>query len=159
MAVRAPLQEQSGQEESSDDSEDLDSPLMQVLVPHRWVTLVDGSKVLIEPWEFEKTQILLPRLSTIYEVFQKGATDTVGGFASDLIMEAFIETKELVRHSMAEPWSDEQFAKLKMEDGLALTTAMVEVCLLRPEGGGLLPKVSELIGALNNLVGATASQT
>ncbi len=145
------VEAQAGSEATEPEADGEDTP-MHTLVPHQTVRMLDGSHVLIEPWPFEKTQIMLPRLTRIYEVFQKGSTDSVGGFANELIVEAFAETKELVREAMSEPYDDEQFKALTMEDGLSLTTAMVAVCLLRPDGGGLLPKVAQLIDALNELV-------
>lgn len=136
----------------ADQAEAADSgnAILRVLIPHREVTLTDGRKVVVKPWPFEQTQLLLPRLASIYTAFVASRGDT-GALANDLLLTAFEETKELIRESVVGGFKDSEFTSCTMEDGVELATAMVEVCLIREKGGGLLPKVAKLVAATNRL--------
>ncbi len=136
-----------------------DDLALKVLVPQKEVKLLCGDRITISPWPFSQTQILLPRLGAIYDAFLESQSTDAGSLANDMLITAFTETKELVRESMSPRWSDEEMDRMTMEDGLTLATTMVEVCLLRPDGGGVLPKVAKLIGAMNSLMGTTKTTT
>ena len=120
-----------------------------VLFPAREIRLLSGKMVVVRPWGLEKGRFMLERLVELFQKMGPSVTD-----AKKMIDVAYDETLQIVRDTIE--WSEADFAELAFEDALDLTQAVIEVCLVRPDGGGALGKVLELLKGATSLMQGVA---
>lgn len=126
-----------------------------ILFPQKLVRLTSGESIAVKPWSIAQGVELTARLVDIMQRLR--AANKIGEIGTQEIVEiAAPECAEIVRVTIG--WSQEDFnSRLTYEDFLNLLGAVFETSLLRADGGGVLPKVIELAGALGPLLKGSAS--
>lgn len=133
----------TSQRKSRDEAE------WQVLFPFKDVELQCGEKVVVRQWDIDTGAILTGRVARLIQKLRgEGAEVEI-----DKLLElAAEECKDIVRITIG--WSEDDFHnKLTFEDFLDLLQAVIDTSLVREDGGGALPKIVALAGALGPLVG------
>lgn len=121
-----------------------------VIFPFRDVELQSGEKVVVRQWDIDTGAVLTGRVAGL---LQKLRGAGLGGEVEldDMLRVAKDECFEIVRVTIG--WTvDELKARANWEDFLSLLQAVIDTSLIREDGGGALPKIVELAGALNPLV-------
>jgi hypothetical protein len=132
-----------------------------VILPEREVVLLSGARVIVRPWPIRKGRLLVDRVIALVErlLEHRRAEALAAGegepprrvaLASDLLDVAFEEVFGIVRDTV--DYSDAQMEALTFEDLLTLTEAVLEVCLIRGEEGGVLGKLARLVDRTGLLV-------
>lgn len=132
----------------------------EVLIPSREVKLTNGTRVLVEPWGMKKGALVLARLEGMSPHLWKRDPHTkqpVGFDAAGLLSSAWDEVVGLIELTLPEVTRAEMEREPRdggwlFEDVLAVTSAVLEVCVLRSDGGGALPLLVSLIGQATELV-------
>jgi hypothetical protein len=148
----APSASEKAAMSTEEATEIAEKKIKRVINPETIVELLDGTTVTVKPWMFDRTELMAFHLTKVVTSFmqaKEGSTDDIAGV---LLQDAMPSTMVLVRESIG--WDEEKFSKIYMEDGLELTKAMVTTCLMRSDGGGLLPKVAELMQLAQGLFSA-----
>lgn len=125
----------------------------RVLFPGKWVPLANGDRVFVEPWGLATGKKLGPVVADL--LARAGGVSAVD--FSSLVRTSQEEVEFLVRETLGltKAEADE---KLAYEDLFTVFQAVVEVCLLREDGGGVLGKVLALAGrAPGEILTAVAS--
>lgn len=126
-----------------------------VIFPFRDVELQSGEKVVVRQWDIDTGAVLTGRVAGL---LQKLRNAGMGGEVEldDMLRVAKDECFEIVRVTIG--WTAEDLkAKANWEDFLSLLQAVIDTSLVREDGGGALPKIVELAGVLNPLVGARSA--
>jgi hypothetical protein len=119
-----------------------DRTLREKLLNGKTLTLLDGKSVTIRPWSIDQRDHLIPVLAEIVVEIQKSGRETWNLAAPAFLLQYSKQTDELVRLSLG--WSDAEMKKLTLEDSLQLTNAVIEICIIRPDGGGPLGELLRL---------------
>jgi hypothetical protein len=141
-------------------------PPASVILPEREVRLLSGAFVIVRPWPIRKGRLLVDRVIALVERLLEhrraealaaapGAAPRRVALATDLLDVAFEEVFGIVRDTV--DYSDEQMEALTFEDLLTLTEAVLEVCLIRGEDGGVLGKLARLVDRTGLLVSRMAA--
>ncbi len=126
------------------------SPI-KVLVPHVEVQLLSGDYVTVKPWGFLQTELFMVRLQRLASIAEEHPNADSAALAAVFTP----EIGSIIQDTIG--YDDEQMAGLTMEDGLELARVIVEVSLLRPDGGGILGKMLKL-RAYSRLFSASTTQ-
>ncbi len=123
---------------------------METIFPFKDVELQSGAKVVVKQWDIDTGAVLTGRVARLIQKMRGQGAEV----ELDKLLElAADECKDIVRITIG--WSEADFnAKLTFEDFLDLLQAVIDTSLVRPDGGGALPKIVALAGALTPLVGA-----
>jgi hypothetical protein len=119
-----------------------DRALREKLLNGKTLTLLDGKRVTIRPWSIDQRDDLIPVLAEIVVEIQKAGRETWNLAAPAFLAKYSKQTDALVQLSLG--WSDAKMKKLTFEDSLQLTNAVIEICILRPDGGGPLGELLRL---------------
>lgn len=115
----------------------------KIVHPDREVRLADGRAVVVRRWRYDQGRLMAARVLAILARVRERRAESAS--ASDLVEAAHDEVYALVRDTLG--WDDAAMRELLYEDFLELASAVVEVCLLRPDGGGVLGKAFRLVEA------------
>lgn len=130
----------------------------EVLHPHRVVTLSNGLDVIVSPWGLEEGGRQTARVVSLVQKIQSGVGEAQRkqDAMTALLDHAQGDILQIVRHTVG--WSDEELkANVQtFEDLLDLWTAVWETSLVKPEGGGTLPKVLRLLGQTTSAMNAAS---
>ena len=121
----------------------------EVLFPYEDVELGSGKKVTVRQWNIDTGAVLTPRVVTLLE---KLRSEGISGEIEldELIRIAKDECLEIVAITIG--WTVEELnARATFDDFLSLLQVVIDQSLVRKDGGGALPKVVALVGALNAL--------
>jgi hypothetical protein len=140
-------------------------PPASIILPEREVRLLSGAYVTVRPWPIRKGRLLVDRVIALVERLLEhrraeaaaapGSAPRRVALATDLLDVAFEEVFGIVRDTV--DYSDEQMEALTFEDLLTLTEAVLEVCLIRGEDGGVLGKLARLVDRTGLLVSRMAA--
>ncbi len=120
---------------------------LKILFPFVDVELHDGSKVVVMQWNIDTGAILSARVIAMMQK-QSGLTGTIE--LSELIARAKGECFDIVATTIG--WTVEELrTKATFEDFMDLLQAVIDTSLVREGGGGALPKLIGLAGALGPL--------
>lgn len=120
-----------------------------VVFPEREVILLDNTRVMIKPWTLKNGRIQRRRITKVLDELRKGGKDFSIASAFELC-EA--EITAVVADTIG--WTVEELEdKIHYEDLFTLAQGVIDTCLLREGGGGVLGKV---VGA-TNLLGQESS--
>lgn len=124
-----------------------DGDELKILFPFVDVELHDGSKVVVMQWDIDTGAVLSARVIAMMQKLQ-GMTGEVE--LSELIARAKGECFEIVATTIG--WTVEELrSKATFEDFMDLLQAVIDTSLVREGGGGALPKLVGLAGALGPL--------
>ncbi len=112
---------------------------LSIVIPFTDVLLLDKRHVVMRPWTIAKGAVLLPRIRALLERVQHEKAKT----ADEWLEIAYQECYALVRDTIE--WDDEKMNSLYMEDLVTLTQALIDTCLVRPDGGGVYAKMQGLL--------------
>ena len=123
----------------------------KVLFPYETYEAQTGIKVQVRQWNIEQGAELIPAVMDVGDKLrQRGATGEVE--PKDLFQYAAQELVEIVGTTLG--WtSGELNERLTMDDLFNLVEIIWKQNIVREDGGGLLPKVAGLAGALGGLAG------
>jgi hypothetical protein len=124
--------------------------LRQKLLAGKRVTLLDGKRVHIKPWSIDQRDDLIPLLAEVVVEIQKSGPETWNIAAPAFLVKYSKQIDALVQLTLG--WDDSRMSKLTLEDSLKLTRAVVEVCIIRPDGGGPLGELLRLYGLSTDVV-------
>lgn len=105
------------------------------LLPGREAKLSDGTYVKIEPWSLRVGRRVLEPVNQLLVVAAKYPEAQM----PQLIDRAFDEVLQIVKVTL--DWDDAEIEKHPLEDVIELATVILEVCLVRDDGGGLMGKM------------------
>ena len=126
---------------------DQDQAEWNVIFPFVDVELVSGHKITVKQWDIDKGAVLMGRVISMLQKLQ-GITGEVE--LDELLNLARDECVDIVCATI--DWTrDELNARVSFEDFLSLLQAVIDTSLVRKDGGGVLPKVVGLAGALGPL--------
>lgn len=126
-----------------------DTREMKILFPFIDVELQNGEKVVVMQWDIDTGAVLSARVVSMMQKIQ-GQTGTIE--LAELITQAKGECFDIVAKTIG--WSvGELRAKATFEDFMDLLQAVIDTSLIREDGGGALPKIVALAGALVPLAG------
>lgn len=123
----------------------------KVLFPFEDVELQCGRKVTVQQWNIRTGAILTPRVVALLDRLREG---NLSGEVEldDLVRVALTECLDIVAVTIG--WTVEDLeARATWDDFLSLLQVVIDQSLVRKDGGGALPKVVELVGALQGLTG------
>ena len=125
----------------------------EVLFPYEDVELGCGKKVTVRQWDIDTGAILTPRVVNLLERLRaEGIAGTIE--LDELVRVAKDECLEIVAVTIG--WSVADLkARATWDDFLAILQVVIDQSLVRKDGGGALPKVVELVGALNAMTGTS----
>lgn len=130
---------------------------LKILFPFVDVELHDGSKVVVMQWDIDTGAVLAAR---VIQMMQK-LTGMIGTIElAELISRAKGECFDIVATTIG--WTIEELrSKATFEDFMDLLQAVIDTSLVRKDGGGALPKLVGLAGALGPLaaLGQPTAQT
>lgn len=125
-----------------------------IINPHREVVLSSGKRVLVAPWGMTQGSLIMARLEAL-----QGQLANIAGEGPvtphKLLSAAWEDVVEIV--SMTVGWEREAMERPPSEGGwtfedlLAVTDAVLDVCLVRSDGRGALPLLMALVGRMNEL--------
>ena len=117
----------------------------EILLPNIEVRLANGRRVLIKPWGLTDGRLLWARIENLMPAMTKAYTaeKAAGGeglMVSTIIDAVWDDALEICRITIG--MTREQFeAEVIFEDFQAILAAVLEVCIVRADGGGVLPKM------------------
>jgi len=139
------------------------------VLPERQVQLLNGEWAIVRPWSLRQGHLLSERVidlvdriledrrTRLEEAKASGdAAPAPPAFARQLLALGFTEIMAIVRETIG--YTPEAMDALTYEDGLTLTEAVLEVCLIRGEDGGVLGKMVRLVDRAGVLVVQMASR-
>ncbi len=127
---------------------DGDERELKILFPFVDVELHDGSKIVVMQWDIDTGAVLSARVIAMMQKLQ-GLSGEVE--LSELISRAKGECFDIVATTIG--WTVEELrSKATFEDFMDLLQAVIDTSLVRKDGGGALPKLIGLAGALGPLV-------
>lgn len=127
-----------------------DEKEFEILFPFQDVELGSGQKVVVQQWDIDTGAVLTARVVSLMEKI-RGQTGEIE--LNELIRVARDECMDIVATTIG--WTRSELSKrATFEDFLNLLQAVIDTSLIREDGGGVLPKVVDLAGALNHLAGA-----
>jgi hypothetical protein len=106
------------------------------------VTLLTGERPTIRPWSIEQRDDILPLLANLVTTIQKAGADAYDLDASAFLLKHSTEIDELAQLTLG--WDDAKWRTLTLEDSLLLTRTVLDVCIIRPDGGGPLGELLRL---------------
>ena len=121
----------------------------KVLFPFEDVELQCGRKVTVQQWNIQTGAVLTPRVVSLLDRLR---TENLSGEVEldDLVRVALSECLDIVAVTIG--WTVEELeARATFDDFLSLLQVVIDQSLVRKDGGGALPKVVELVGALQSL--------
>lgn len=129
-------------------------PDEKIITPHREVTLSNGTRVLVAPWGMTQGSIIMARLEALQPRLAEAAAE--GPITPHaLLSKAWEEIVDIVSLTVAVERSEMERPVLEggwtFEDLLAVTDAVLDVCLIRSDGRGVLPLLMALVGRMNEL--------
>lgn len=123
-----------------------------VLFPQQSVKLDSGELVIVRKWNVDLGMSLTPRvIALIQEIGTRGRTGDVD--TDELVAIAGPECKTIVQATIG--WTPEQMDRITFDDFLELLQAVIDTSLKPKGGGGAIPKLVRLVGALGSLAGLT----
>lgn len=136
--------------------EESDEAEWAVLFPFKDVELQSGKKVSVKQWNIDTGAVLTGRVVALVQKIQAHSLsgsvelDEVLGIASD-------ECRDIVAGTLG--WSRSQLdTRCTWEDFLGLLQAVIDMNLVRADGGGVIKKVVDLSGVLVPLFGLQPPQ-
>lgn len=124
-----------------------------IIIPHEEIRLTNGRRVVVAPWGLTQGALVLARLDALSpKLFTPGEAVN----ARQLLARAYGEVVDLV--SMTVEISREEMEKPPTEGGwtfedlLAVTDAVLTVCILRSDGAGALPLLVGLVAKMGTIV-------
>lgn len=137
-----------------DEERDEKDPTLDVLFPEREIKLASGATEVIRPWGIKTGMRLMPRVLELGGRLQGDLSDVA---LADLITKATPEVLDIIRHTLG--WTEQEAEdRLSYEDIFTLGQAIVEVCIIRVDGGGAVGKLLGLGGSLLAGKGATSPE-
>lgn len=125
---------------------------LSVLFPQETVKLDSGAIVTVRKWNVDLGMSLTPRVIALIQ--KLGALGRTGDVTvQELIGIAGPECHAIVQATIG--WSPEDMESLTFDDFLALLQAVIDTSLKTKDGGGAIPKLVRLVGALGGLAGLT----
>lgn len=111
--------------------------------PERVIDLLDGTTVVVRPWSLKNGRIQRRRLTMIVDQLQAAGKEKVT--LTDAFEQCETTISEIVRDMIGkdDAWMEEHLA---YEDFYTLVQAVIQVCLLREGGGGVLGKILGAMG-------------
>lgn len=126
-----------------------DEKEFEILFPFIDVELGSGQKVVVQQWDIDTGAVLTARVVSLMEKI-RGQTGEIE--LNELIAVARDECMDIVATTIG--WTRSELSKrATFEDFLVLLQAVIDTSLIREDGGGVLPKVVDLAGALGHLAG------
>lgn len=116
----------------------------RVLFPERELTLLDGTIVEVKPWSIALGRKLLPKCAEVFGEVQQSAAADQELNAETLIDTAMESCIEIVAETIG--WEVAQVEALTLEEVIDLIQAVLDVCVIREDGGGVLGKLLGLVG-------------
>lgn len=124
----------------------------EIINPEKEVRLVGGQRIVVRPWGMTKGHLALQRL----EVALPALRDVGGMSPAVLLAKAWDEVVDLVAMtvdvSREDMERDPSEGGWTFEDVLAVTEAMLDVCILRSDGRGALPLFAALVSKMTTVV-------
>ena len=118
-----------------------------VIFPFQDVELGSGHKVTVRQWDIDTGAVMMGRVVTLIQKL-RGKTGEVE--LDELLSLAKDECMDIVCATIG--WTPEEMnARATFEDFMSLLQAVIDTSLVRKDGGGVLPKVVDLAGALGPL--------
>ncbi|MCP4868275.1 MAG: hypothetical protein GY898_06105 [Proteobacteria bacterium] len=126
----------------------------KIITPHREVRLTSGEHVVVAPWGMTQGSLVMARLEALQpKLAGIGAKGPVTPHA--LLAEAWDEIVEIVSMTVGVARADMERPPTEggwtFEDLLAVTDAVLDVCLVRSDGRGALPLLMGLVGRMTEL--------
>ncbi len=113
-----------------------------IILNGQQVTLLSGTQITIRPWSIEQRDHLLPPLAEMVREVQNAGAEAYDMDTAAFLLKHSAQIENLVQLTLG--WSDEEFNQLALEDYLALTRVVLDVCIIRPDGGGPLGELLRL---------------
>lgn len=107
----------------------------EVLLPGREVKLTSGDYIRIVPWSMKTGRRVLEPVNQFLQASTKYPTAKI----PELIDKCWDEMRQIVKVTL--DWDDKKLNELLLEDFVELSTVILEVCLARDDGGGLMSKM------------------
>jgi len=130
-------------------------PDEKILIPHKEITLTNGTRVTIAPWGLTKGALVLERMNALSPKLLVGDAN-----ARQLLSRAWDEVVDLVAMTVgierAEMERDPMEGGWTFEDMCAVTDAVLEVCVVRSDGAGALPFLLKLVEKMGEIVTRSA---
>jgi len=119
---------------------------MSVTFPEHDIELLSGRHVTIKPWSLGLGRLMRKRIVKLFRQIQESR-----GNLSEVDLGALLEVGEeqiyeIVRDTVE--WTDAQMDELAYEDLLTLAQGVLDVCVLRKDGGGVGGKLLGLLGTV-----------
>jgi hypothetical protein len=140
-------------------------------LPEREIRLLSGDFVTIRPWSVRLGNLMAERIVALVDrvleyrttLAEKAKAEGAAapaprsvGLAVNLLAVAFDDVFAIIRDTIG--YTSEELEALTYEDFLSLTEAVIEVCLVREEGG-VLGKLVSLVDRTGLLIGQWATAT
>jgi hypothetical protein len=111
--------------------------------PETLVDLLSGKSVTVKPWTLKKGRLQRERITKIVDQLQEAGKNPLS--LTDVFAVCEQQVYEIVRDTIdvTDEWMEDQ---LRYEDLFTLAQAVIQTCLLRPDGGGVLGKALAAMG-------------
>jgi len=126
-----------------------------ILNPHREVKISGARSIVVAPWGMTQGKLVMARLETVQSALAELATADGAITPHSLLEKAWDDVVDIVsltvgveRADMEQPPAEGGWT---FEDLLAVTDAVLDVCLIRSDGSGALPLMGALVGRMNEL--------
>ena len=126
----------------------------KIIIPHREVQLTSGEYVVVAPWGMTQGSLVMSRLEALQprlaDVAAEGAVTPHKLLAAawDEIVDIVSLTVGVERAAMERPPAEGGWT---FEDLLAVTDAVLDVCLVRSDGRGALPLLMALVNRMTEV--------
>ena len=126
----------------------------KIITPHREVQLTSGEYVVVAPWGMTQGSLVMSRLEALQprmaDIAKKGSVTPHALLAGawDEIVDIVSLTVGVERADMERPQAEGGWS---FEDLLAVTDAVLDVCLVRSDGRGALPLLMALVSRMTEL--------
>ncbi len=117
-----------------------------ILLSGREVKLTNGDYVQIKPWSLRVGRRVLEPVNELLQVSTKHPDAKI----PQLIDLCFDEMRQIAKVTL--DWDDAKLDELLLEDFVELSTVILEVCLVRDDGGGLMGKMMRFGNRGGNLL-------
>ena len=127
---------------------------LEILFPFKEVTLTLGDTVVVREWDIDTGALATGHVTQLFQKLQ--AAQITGNVEVKRLLEiAMPEMQQLVALTIG--WTLTELKKrCSWDDFMALTQAVIDTSLVKPEGGGALPKMVELVQAMGAVAQAPA---
>ncbi len=117
---------------------------MSTALPETEITLLSGERVMMKPWSLGLGRLMRKRIAEIYQKLSSAGEQTMDMNAVLQVCED--EIYQIVRDTL--DWDNERMDEIAYEDLLTLAQGVIDVCLIRKDGGGVAGKLLGLAGRL-----------